>query len=296
MLDCIVAGDSNLDLLMDGVIELEPGKEKQATRMKLLLGGSSSITAFNLASLGARVGFAGIVGRDSFGDIVHQRLASLRIDLKHLRRHPTEQTGLTIWHSLRGHRAGVTYPGTIALLRGQDLPLKYVRTARHLHVGCFYFLRDLQPDLPSLFKSAKELGVTTSLDCNYDPLETWDSGIREVLRWTDVFFPNRQEACAIASTKSEARAARVLGALAGTVAVKLGSRGAYIYGNGEEFRVPAKKVKVVDTTGAGDSFNAGFLARFLKGGNLRQCAAAGISAASRCVQQLGGTTAFEKRL
>lgn len=295
MLDCIVAGDVNLDLLMDGVLELEPGKEKRATRMNLLLGGSSSITAFNLASLGASVGFAGIVGRDAFGDIVASRLASAGIDLSHLRRHPSEQTGLTIWHSLRQQRAGVTYPGTIALLHARDLPLSYLQTARHLHVGCFYFLLGLQKDLPKLFQNAKRLGLTTSLDCNHDPAETWDSGIRDVLRWTDIFFPNRQEALAISGTKSEMQAARVLGALTGTVAIKLGGRGAYIYRGGKGFHVPSKKVKVVDTTGAGDSFNAGFLARFLKGGTLRQRALAGIAAGARCVQQVGGTTAFEKR-
>ncbi|HEX4773240.1 MAG TPA: sugar kinase [Bryobacteraceae bacterium] len=295
MLDCIVAGDVNLDLLMDGVLTLEAGKEKRATRMNLLLGGSSSITAFNLASLGARVGFAGIVGRDAFCEIVEHRLASVGVDLTHLRRHPTEQTGLTIWHSLRHQRAGVTYPGTIALLRARDLPLSYLRTARHLHVGCFYFLLDLQKELPKLFQKAKRMGLTTSLDCNYDPSEIWDSGIRDVLRWTDIFFPNRQEALALTGSKSEVQAARILGTLAGTVAIKLGSRGAYIYRGEEAFRVPSKKVKVVDTTGAGDSFNAGFLARFLKGGNLRQCALAGTAAGARCVQGIGGTTAFEKR-
>src|ERR1700750_3269599 len=129
MLNCILAGDVNLDLLMDGVLTLAAGKEKRATRMNLLLGGSSSITAFNLASLGTSVGFVGIVGRDAFGDIVEHRLASAGIDLTHLRRHPTEQTGLTIWHSLRHQRAGVTYPGTNALLGARKLPLSYLRTA-----------------------------------------------------------------------------------------------------------------------------------------------------------------------
>jgi sugar/nucleoside kinase (ribokinase family) len=294
MLDCVVAGDVNLDLLVDGVLQLERGKEKRANRMNLVLGGSSSITAFNLASLGARVGFAGVVGRDAFGDIIQQRLASAGIDLQHLRRHATEHTGLTIWHSLRRERAGVTYPGTIALLRARDVPLAYLRTARHLHVGCYFFLRELQKDAARLFRNAKRLGLTTSLDCNDDPAEKWDSGIREVLRWTDIFFPNEREALCLSGAKSEVDAGRILGELAGTVAIKLGRRGAYVYRNQSGFHVPSKKVKVADTTGAGDSFNAGFLARFLKGGSLRQCAAAGTAAGARCVQHVGGTAAFAR--
>lgn len=294
MLDCIVAGDANLDLLVTGVLQLEAGKEKTAKSMDLILGGSSSITAFNMARLGARVGFAGVVGRDSFGDIVEQQLASAGIDLQHLRRHPTEQTGLTIWHSLRRERAGVTYPGTIALLRGSDIPAAYLKTSRHLHVGCYFFLTELQKSAAKLFKKAKQLGLTTSLDCNYDPTEKWDSNIREVLRWTDFFFPNEQEALCLSGGKSARDAARILGTLASTVAVKLGARGAYIYQNGSGFDVHSKRVKAIDTTGAGDSFNAGFLARYLKGGTLQQCAKAGTAAGARCVQYVGGTAAFEQ--
>ncbi len=294
-LDCIVAGDVNLDLLIQGGFPMEAGKEKAAKTMDLVLGGSSSITAFNMAALGAKVGFVGVIGDDEFGGVVERKLAAAQIDLQHLRRHPTERTGLTVWHSGRGQRGGVTYPGTIAQLRARDVTAAYLATAKHLHVGCYFFLTELQKGAAKLFKHARQLGLTTSLDCNYDPTERWDSGIWDVLRHTDFFFPNEQEAMCLSGAKSEQEAARILGELAQTVVVKLGSRGAYVYRDGGGFPVPAKRVKVVDTTGAGDSFNAGFLARLVGGGTLRQCANAGIAAGARCVQQVGGTAAFEKR-
>ena len=144
-----------------------------------------------------------------------------------------------------------------------------------------------------MFRTAKHLGLTTSLDCNYDPTESWDSGIREVLRHTDIFFPNEEEAKRLTDGKPAAAAARELAMLAGTVAVKRGAQGALIYSKAGVLRIPAKKVRVADTTGAGDSFNAGYLARFLSGGNVNQCARAGVASAARCVAQVGGTAAFE---
>jgi sugar/nucleoside kinase (ribokinase family) len=292
-LDCIVAGDVNVDLLIEGVTELEIDKEKLATRMDLVLGGSSGITAFNLAKLGTRVGIVSVIGKDSFGQFVEDRLGAAGVQMEALRRHATEKTGITIWHSKNQKRAAVTYPGTIAMLRAKDISEEYLRRARHLHIGHYFLLTELHKDAARLFRKAKQLGLTTSVDCNYDPTEHWDSGIRDVLRYTDIFFPNEDESRFLTGKKSASGAARELGKLAGTVVVKLGVRGALVYARGESFRVPAVKARVVDTTGAGDSFDAGFLSRFLRGGSLRECARAGASAGARCVTRVGGTAAFE---
>ncbi len=292
--DCIVAGEANVDLMVQTTARLEPGKEKLAKNVQLALGGSSAITAFNLSSLGARVRFAGVVGRDAFGQFVEERLASAGIDLTSLRRSETEKTGITVWFDQSGKRSGVTYPGTIPLLTSGDIPLE-VNTARHLHVGHYFLLKKLHANAPAVFAKAKALGLTTSLDCNYDPAEKWDSHIRKVLPYVDIFFPNEQEARMLTGSKNAGDAAKALGELARTVAVKLGRRGVLVYSEGELFRIPAVKARVVDTTGAGDSFNAGFLAQFLQGATIRASAKAGVAAAARCVRQVGGTAAFETR-
>ncbi|MBV8550911.1 MAG: sugar kinase [Acidobacteriaceae bacterium] len=293
--DCLVAGETNVDLLLDTKSELEFGKEKLAERMSLVLGGSSSITAFNLARLGASVRFVSVVGTDSFGRFIEERLEAAGVDLSAMRRSKKAATGLTMWLSRRGRRAGLTYAGTISMLRESDIRAEHLRLARHLHVGHYFLLKNFHGGAPAVFARARRMGLSTSLDCNYDPAEQWESGIWDVLRYTDVFLPNEEEALRLTGSGDCEKAAEKLAQFAGTVVVKLGRRGALAMARGQTFRVPAKRVRVVDTTGAGDSFNAGFLSRFLRGASLRECVEAGISSAAKCVQQAGGTAAFEAR-
>jgi len=292
-LDCLVAGDANADLLIDGIAKLEFEKEKLATDMNLVLGGSSSIFAFNLARLGAKVGFVGVVGDDFFGTFVTERLRWAGVDVRALKRLRRTKTGLTIWCQKGRQRAGITYNGTIAMLRARDVSDRELRSARHLHVGAYFLLEKLHSGAASLFRRAKKLGLTTSLDCNYDPAETWDSGIRQVLQFTDVFFPNEIEALRLTNALNAEDAATELAKLSRIAVVKLGARGALVCTGGKLFRVPAVKTRVVDTTGAGDSFDAGFLASFLKGGSIEASARAGAAAGARAVSAVGGTAAFE---
>ena len=290
--DCLVAGEANLDLLMEGSAELERGTEKLANSMDLVLGGSSSITAYNLACMGTRVAFCGVVGDDSFGRVVKGSLQEAGVDTKWLRRIASEKTGLTLWYSRAGKRAGVTYPGTIALLKAEEITA--LNQARHLHVGAYFLLKSFHSGAAELFRKAKQLGLSTSLDCNYDPEERWDSGIRDVLPYVDFFFPNDDEARKLTGLQNVQAAARQLAKWGNTVAIKRGPRGALVCHQEELQRIDAPKTRVVDTTGAGDSFNAGFLAAFLKGGNILKSAQAGVAAGTLCVSCVGGTAAFWK--
>src|SRR4051794_2057896 len=109
MFDCLVAGDANVDLLVEGLLELEVGTEKLVSDFNIALGGSSAITAFNLSRLGAKVTFVSVLGEDPFGTFVAERLASGGVTLAGLRRTNKTKTGVTIWHTSAGKRAGVTY-------------------------------------------------------------------------------------------------------------------------------------------------------------------------------------------
>lgn len=291
--DCLVAGDANVDLLVTGIVDLEIGTEKLATDLSLVLGGSSSITAHNLSRLGAKVSFAGVVGEDLFGRFVEENLLRAGVNVTGLMKDAKAKTGVTIWHSLGGQRAGVTYPGTIALLTASNISDALLSSARHLHIGAYFLQTGLHDGAPELFARAKRLGLTTSLDCNWDPADRWNSNLRELLKHTDIFFPNEDEALRLTGKSDAKAAARELARLAATVIVKRGGKGAFVATSGTEFGVPAIRVKVVDTTGAGDSFDAGFLAEFLKGGELRACADSGIRAATRSIRAVGGTAAFE---
>ena len=292
-LDVIVAGEINVDLILREAPPLELDKEFLAEGMDLILGGSSSITAFNLARLGARVGFVGVVGEDTFGRYCAERLRWAGVDLQHLRWMAKEKTGITVWLTRGARRAGVTFPGTIAMLRASDVPLEYLERAAHLHVGAYFFQKKLHAGARALFRRARKIGLTTSLDTNYDPSELWDSGIRELLRETDIFFPNEDEARRLTGLNSTGEAAEELRKLARIVVVKQGAEGALVASEGRTFRVPAIRVKAVEMTGEGDSFNAGFLSRFVRGGSLEECARAGVEAGARAVTRAGGTGAFE---
>jgi sugar/nucleoside kinase (ribokinase family) len=293
MFDCLIAGEANVDLLVDGVLQLEPGKEKLAEDLSIVLGGSSAITAFNLSRLGAQVRFAAALGRDAFGSFVAEKMQEGGVDISAIRWLDNEKTGVTIWHSLGGERAGVTYPGTISKLRAVDVKQTVLTSARHLHVGAYFLLTELHAEAPQLFQRAKTEGMTTSLDCNYDPTEKWDSNIWQTLEHVDIFFPNEQEACLLTGTTDVEAAVQKLSKRVEVLVVKLGGRGALVVSKDETFHQPAISTTVIDTTGAGDTFNAGFLSQYVKGSPLRACAEAGARAASLSVTKVGGTAAFE---
>jgi sugar/nucleoside kinase (ribokinase family) len=291
--EVLIAGDANVDLLLHDAPPLELDTEKLAKGMDLTLGGSSSITAFNLARLGTRVGFISVLGDDLFGRFVAERLSWAGVHLEHLKWLPDQKSGLTIWHIRGARRAGVTYEGTISLLRASDIPDGYLAKFRHLHVGAYFLGKNLHAGAPALFRRARRVGLTTSLDCNYDPAGKWDSGIRAVLKETDVFFPNEDEAKHLTGQRDVRGAARELAKLARIVAIKRGARGVLVQSAAGVFERQAPRVKAVDGTGAGDSFDAGFLSRFVRGRPLEECAQAGIEAGARAVTRMGGTTAFE---
>ena len=295
MTDCIVAGEANVDILVQAAAGLEAGKEKWAQDMNLVLGGSSAITAFNLAKMGTTVAFCGVIGRDLFGTFVTDFLAKANIDLSGVVRSSREKTGVTLWIRARGERAGLTYAGSIASLRADDITDERLKTARHLHVGAYFLQTRFHSGAVSLFKRAKKLGLTTSLDCNYDPAERWDSNISTVLQYTDIFLPNEQEARLLTGLSDVRSAARELMKAARVVVVKRGARGVLAFDASSTLTLPAIKTRVVDTTGAGDSFNAGFLHAFLRKKSIRDCANAGMKAAAKSVTAVGGTAAFEDR-
>jgi sugar/nucleoside kinase (ribokinase family) len=289
----LIAGDANVDLLLHDAPPLELDTEKLAKGMDLTLGGSSSITAFNLARLGTRVGFISVLGDDFFGRFVAERLRWAGVHLDHLKWLPGQKSGLTIWHIRGARRAGITYEGTISLLRASDIPDRYLAKFRHLHVGAYFLGKNLHAGAPALFRRAHQLGLTTSLDCNYDPAEKWESGIRSVLKETDIFFPNEDEARHLSGKGDAKAAAAELRKLARIVAVKRGARGVLVHSAAGILELKAARVKAVERTGAGDSFNAGFLSQFVRGKPLAECARAGIRAGGRAVTRFGGTTAFE---
>ncbi|HXD12521.1 MAG TPA: PfkB family carbohydrate kinase, partial [Anaerolineales bacterium] len=154
-----------------------------------------------------------------------------------------------------------------------------------------YFLQtNLQPDLPMLFRRARALGLTTSLDPNYDPSEKW-IGFDELLSVTNVFMPNQKEALSLSGEANLDFAAGRLGSKVQALAIKLGEDGALGIQHGEKVRVASIPVNVIDTVGAGDSFDAGFIFGYLNRWNLEKSLRLACVCGALSTQAPGGTTA-----
>lgn len=292
--DVTIAGELNLDLILYGLPEqLLPERELLADRMMLTLGSSSAIVAHNLAALGSRVGFQSRIGDDPLGQIALDRLREGRVDVSHVRIVPgSTTTGLTVILHHDAWRNMLTYPGTIAELTWNDLDLDYLADSRHFHFSSFYLQRGLRPRVGELFRHLKSKGLTISLDTNDDPDDRWEGGLHEILRRVDVFLPNEREACKAAGTDDLEAAIQKLSELVPLVVVKLGKKGALAQRGTERFTAPSQEVTPVDTVGAGDSFDAGFLHEYIRGSDLPTCLASGNRAGALSTTRPGGTEAF----
>jgi sugar/nucleoside kinase (ribokinase family) len=286
--DLLVAGEINPDLILSGDVEPAFGQvEKVVDSAVLTVGSSSVIFACGAARLGLRVAFIGKCGDDLFGRFMLEEMRKRAVDTSPVIVDPLLSTGLTVILNKGDDRAMLTFPGAIGALRADEIPNDLLRRARHLHVAS-YFLQDaLRPGLPDLFRRARALGLTTSLDTNYDPTERWE-GLDQLLPLTDVFLPNATEACALTGVPDVEEAAARLARIVRVVAVKLGAEGALGVQGEQMARVPSLPVAVVDTVGAGDNFDAGFLYGYLHGWPLERALRLGTVCGALSTRAAGG--------
>jgi sugar/nucleoside kinase (ribokinase family) len=290
--DLLVVGEINPDLIVRGDVTPAFGQVEQIVDdAALTIGSSSAIFACGAARLGLRVAFVGVVGDDIFGRFMLGELEVRGIDIRGAIVDQSIRTGLSIILSRGDDRAILSYVGSIAALRYHQIDLGLLDNARHMHLGAFYMLDALRPDIPALFAAARERGLTISLDTNYDPAEQWEGGLREALQYVDVFFPNQAELLAIAGQADIEAALEHMAARVPVVGVKLGERGGMARRGGESAHAPALPVAVVDTTGAGDSFDAGFIYGYLNGWTLPRTLRLACACGSLSARAPGGTAA-----
>lgn len=291
--DLVVVGDANPDLVLRGgdVVPEFGQQERIVDEANLTIGGSGAIMACGAARLGLRTAFVGVVGDDPFGRYALDALAERGVDVSGCPVDPHRPTGVTVVFSKGEDRAMCTALGTIADLRGSLVDPGLLADTRHVHVSSYYLQERLQPDLPSLFAEAHGDGATTSIDPNWDPAERWDGRLLELLGATDYFLPNSAEARNLTGIDDIDVAAESLTERGTTLAVKFGQGGGLAMHDGDVIHVEAVPVDVVDTIGAGDSFDAGFLAGRLQDWSVERSLQLAVACGSLSTRAAGGTGA-----
>ena len=291
--DVSVVGELNLDLVLYGLpSRFDLDREYLASNLKLTLGSSSAIFAHNLALLGNRVSFHSAIGKDGLGEMCLERLSESGVDASGVKRFPGKQTGITVILAQPLKRFILTYPGVMGEMRLEDLNLQRIVEARHLHLSSFFLQTALRPRVMELFRRAKEAGLSTSLDTNDDPEDRWERDVLDVLPWVDVLLPNEREATRLAGVEDPIRALEYLAGRVRLVVMKRGELGVMARRGRECFEAIAAKVATVDSIGAGDSFDAGFLHQFIRGARIEECLRFGNLAGALSTTRSGGTEAF----
>jgi sugar/nucleoside kinase (ribokinase family) len=293
--DVLVVGELNVDLILNKIESLpEIGKEVIAREMVQTLGSSSAIFANNICVLGTKVTFLGKVGMDSFSALITSSLSRGGVDISNIIKTPHFLTGLTVAMNYGHDRAMLTYPGAMNDLRIQDIPDEVLKSASHMHLSSIFLQEGLKPDVINLFKRAKELGMTTSFDPQWDPHEKWDVDLKSLLPYVDVFLPNASELMQFTSKSDLEDAISAIKSFCNVVVVKNGVDGAIMW---DKTKIVMQKAflneAIKDAIGAGDSFNAGFINYYINKKSLPECLEFGALSGAINTTGAGGTSAFK---
>jgi sugar/nucleoside kinase (ribokinase family) len=293
--DVSVIGELNIDIILNQNDSFpKMGREILAKQMNITLGSSSAIFASNLSSLGARVAFIGRLGRDVFGGIVMQALQDSKVDTSAIKQHDELSTGATIVLNFGEDRAMITHPGAMEHLTVEDIDWDIITRSSHLHFSSFFIQKGIQKDIGNIFKEAKKQGLTTSFDMQWDPAEKWDIDLAAILPHVDIFLPNETELLQVTNCSSVEKAIAQIAGMADLTIVKQGNKGSTSFTGGKSLFQPAfLNNNVVDAIGAGDSFNAGFIYKFIQHQTVEACQEFGNLTGAMSTTAAGGTTAFK---
>lgn len=274
----------------------EKGKLSQIPHLELHLGGLAGVTATVLSQLGADTAFLGCVGNDGFGEYLLGMMKSQGVDVSRVRRTSEAGTSATVvLVSGDGERTFLHHVGANGIVSEQDVDLDFIGQARILHWGgpSVNPALDGEP-IGRVLKKARERGLVTSMDTCFDAQGKWLQRIKEALPHLDIVMSSLEEArCYTDKDEPEEIAEFYRSFGVETVLVKLGGDGLYIKNSTEQHKLPAHKVNVVDTTGAGDAACAGFLYGHLHGQSLLDCAKLANAVGALTVQKMGGAEAID---
>jgi sugar/nucleoside kinase (ribokinase family) len=291
--DCVSVGILVADHLCDPIDHVPAaGELVLCPRLPLSIGGCAANVAIDLARLSVRAGVVGCVGRDVFGRFVVNTLAGAGLDTQDIRELDDVETSGTLIVNVQGEdRRFIHAAGANARLRATDIPLARVRQTKVLYIGGYLLMPALEGEpLAALFRQARAAGVKTVLDIVLPgPGDHWPK-LAPVLAETDVFLPNQDEAEALTGRRDPlSQADRFAAAGAGAVVITCGAAGSVVVSGSERLRAPAFQVEYQGGTGAGDAFDAGFIAGLLLGEDLAGCVRWGSAIGASSVRSISAT-------
>lgn len=290
----LVVGELNIDLILNNIKGFpEIGSEKVAGNMDFTLGSSSAILASNISALGVQVSFCGLLGKDNFGYFILNELQTKNIDTCFVQFSEKHKTGITVVMNYDQDRANVTYCGAMNALNMEHIPWEQITEFDHLHFSNYFLQPGMQPYIVELFKKAKEAGLSTSLDLQVDPDDKWDFDYKTCLPFVDIFLPNEKELLSLSQKNNLESAIGEIKPYANILAIKLGDKGGRVLQGEKDIAIkPYLNKTYKDAIGAGDSFNAGFLKKFLQGASLQECLDYANLTGSLSTTAAGGTGGF----
>ncbi|WP_219834163.1 carbohydrate kinase family protein [Paenibacillus sp. R14(2021)] len=287
--DVIVIGDANVDLVVAGCSDMPgPGQEVFVRNITLHVGGGAALFSLSLARLGLRTAFNGVLGDDGFGQFVKERFNQSGIDTRFIRTSNRNNTGISIAINPEKDRSFISYMGSNAELDLQQLDMRSVVLGRHVHLTGYRGSRN-HAEYMDMTRRIKALGLTVSIDVGWDDTGEWYKGVFELMEEVNVFFMNEVEAQHYTGCSSAEACLKTLSAHSRHTVLKLGAMGAAAAVDGRMLYRSGFEVPVVDTTGAGDAFNAGYMYGFLTGQPPEQCLLYANACGAMSVSQFGGS-------
>ncbi len=290
----VTAGDFFLDLIFYDLDRLpELGEELKTEQFAFSPGGGAAITAAAAARLGRPAALVTVWGDSPLDRAARSLLDELGVGCNWTRVEPNSMSGLSVAVSTRADRYFLTYPGANRLVESFLLSApcrEKISQAGHVHFALTP--TDWAPfcHLVTQLQSAE---VTVSWDLGWDPAAISSAGFRRLWGLLDVLFLNEMEALRYTGAQDVGQAIEKLRTPRNLVVVKLGSRGAIAAGQGAHiFDVPAIQIPALETTGAGDAFNGGFLNAWMEGAELAACLQAGNVCGGLSTRAAGGVTSL----
>lgn len=288
----IVSGAIYCDLIFSGLHDLPaPGEEVRTDRFSLAVGGGAFITAAGLARLGVRPAVRAYAGRGPLGQFQLDALRRADVDTSQVVRHPGLGPGLSVAFSTAHDRGFITYPGCAgdAGTLFRSWTWNAARRARHVH---FAGIPRPFGERAALLERLRREGISTSLDIGWNPSFYTGRAFRRVIGRVTIFMPSWRDAQRLTERDRPEEALRALAGMVPVPVIKLGPEGAIGLDDGRLVRVRPPAVQAVETTGAGDAFNAGFLWAWLRGEPIRRCLMAGNVCGAYSTRAPGGTAAL----